>query len=147
MSHLLQSIIIHKSTSNIINYQLYDTIIKNQHKIQHEIKDKYKADSASVVPAGDDVVLFDGGNGPLGVGSQVMSQDGGAAGAGPNASFGGLQMTSDYGSGVAPATWEYQQAQQPLSAAVKKYGGGGAFGGGCATAALPRTSSRSSRMA
>merc|ERR1711871_908245 len=52
----------------------------------------------------------------------------GAAGAEPNASFGGLQMNSNYGSGVAPATWEYQQAQQPLSVAVKKYGGGGAFG-------------------
>jgi hypothetical protein len=99
--------------------------------VKGEIKDKYKPDSNSVVPAGDDVVLFNQGlEGPLGVGSQVMSQDGGAgaAGLGPNTSFGGLQMTSDYGSGVAPATWEYQQAQQPLSAAVKKYGGGGAFG-------------------
>ena len=36
-----------------------------------------------------------------------------------NSSFEGLQMTSNYGSGLAPATWEYQQAQQPLSVAVK----------------------------
>ena len=44
--------------------------------IKGEIKDKYKPSDKSVVPAGDDVVLFDQGPaGPIGIGSQVMSED------------------------------------------------------------------------
>jgi hypothetical protein len=81
-------------------------------------------DNQGGVPVSDDVVMF-GDMGHLGENSQSQSL----------ASFGGLPQTS--GSGLAPANWEQQQAQQPMSQAVKKFGGGGSFGVSRPMRALP----------
>jgi hypothetical protein len=82
--------------------------------VKGEITEKYNPNDSLVVPVSDDVQLYEQNS--ILDRSQTNSQ----------VSFGGLPNTS--GSGLAPANWEDQQAQVPTSQAVKRYGGGGAFG-------------------
>jgi len=103
-----------------------------------EITEKYNPNDSLVVPGNDEVQLYE----QRSTVDQSLTQ---SQVTNSQVSFGGLPHTS--GSGLVVANMEETQAQIGFSQAVKKYGGGGAFGASRPLKPLPPITDRPANQA